>query len=320
VSTDLVERLRCQPVEDVDLHRLYLLVRAASLGLVHSGKYPNPWRSSWTDDDADDLTQELFTSGRHNKLVLTATDDQHLERLIRKTLGRMVIDELRKVGLAALRDRLIDVLGEGEFSKVNDMWGLPNHDPQLVYQGGVATLKGAARSVEVDVLHVRDDAKRGSSFASRDHLEALCAAVLTAAGAYVPLATLIEVVEDRLGLHASSVFEPIDDSIADRDQVPEVEIAETVDAIWQLLEADERKLIPYLDPDDTVRAVAAEVGFGRDKVSRLRRRIYEIMGEHLERHSDPERRAIIHRLVARQLACRRTESDDAALNATEPQP
>jgi hypothetical protein len=320
MSSDLVERLRRQPVDDADLRRLDLLVRAAALGLVRSGRYPNPWRTGWTDDDADDLAQELFASGRHNKLVLTATDDQHLERLVNTTLGRMVIDELRKVGLAALRDRLIDVLGDAEFTKLSDTWGLPNHDPQLVYQGSVATLKDAARGVEVDVLHVRDDSKRSSSFASRDQLEALCTAVLTEAGAYVPLATLIEVVEDRLGLHASSVFEPIDDNIADRDQVPDVEIADTVDAIWQRLEADERKLIPYLDPDDTVRAVAAEIGFGRDKVSRLRRRIYEIMGEQLERHSDPERRAIIHRLVARQLASRRTESDDAALNATEAQP
>lgn len=320
MSSDLVERLRRQPADDADLRGLDLLVRAAALGMVRSGKYPNPWRTAWTDDDADDLAQELFASGRHSRLVLTATDDQHLERLVKKTLGRMVIDELRKVGLAALRDRLNDVLGEGEFSKLNDTWGLPNQDAQLVYQGGVATLKGAARSVEVEVLHVRDDSKRSSSFASRDHLEALCVAVLTEAGAYVPLATLIEVVEDRLGLDASSVFEPIDDNIADRDQVPDVEIVETVDAIWQRLEADERKLIPYLDPDDTVRAVAAEIGFGRDKVSRLRRRIYEIMREHLERHSDPERRAIIHRLVARQLASRRTESDDAALNATEPKP
>lgn len=320
MSADLVERLRRQPVDDADLRRLDLLVRAAALGLVRSGKYPNPWRTGWTDGDADDLAQELFASGRHNKIILTANDDQHLERLVKTALGRMVIDELRKAGFAAVRERLTDILCKGDFCKSNDTWGLSTHDTRLVYQGDASTLKRAARGVEVAVLRVRDDSKRSSSFASREHLEALCTTVLTEASAYVPLATLLEIVEDRLGLHASSLHEPIDDNTADHVHVPDADVADTVDAIWQQLEPDERKLLPYLDPDDTVRAVAEEVGFGRDKVSRLRRRIYEVMRDCLQQHPNTERRAIVDLLIRRQLVSRRTKSDDAALNATEPKP
>lgn len=313
MSAEFVERLRRPAVDPADEKRVRHLVYACALGVVRSDKYPNPWRTGWTDQDADDLTQNLFATDRHHKLILRAKDDQHLERSFKTTLERMIVDELRKAGMSAVRDRLVDVLRKAGFQQSNDTWGLPDRDPGLVHQGDVAALKHAAERVDVEVLHVRDDSKRSSSFASREDLVALCTGVLTEACAYLPLATLVEVVEHRLGVVASSRYEPIDDNTAERDPVPDADVADTVDGIWDRLEPDQRKLLPYLDPDDSVRAVADEVGFGRDKVSRLRREIHDVLREFLEGHAHAERCAVITLLQRRELDVRRTESGDAAL-------
>lgn len=302
--------------------RLDQLVRRAVDAVGRTGNPPPADGDRWTTPALEDLAQQFWTSGSADKVTLSATDDRHLRALVNTAVRHAAIGELRKNGRAALHDRLVDVLGNGDFVKAGQHWRLPEHTPELTYQGSRRDLLEAAFDAPVDRLYVKETSKRETSFASRKQFESMLQAVLERAGAAVSFAELKEVAQRWLNLHPPYLAVPLGDEFASIDEAVgiAVESAEWVDRIWERIGEDGRELLLFMDPQkNTSRDTAKMVGYGHDKVSRVIRATREILREELQDLPRDEQAAILRHLKDRQR--RRmlvhTEQADGALKEVE---
>lgn|GEM_PF-2087544 len=298
--------------------RLAKLVDRAAAAIGRSGNPPPADGQGWTPPGLEDLVQEFWVSGSADKVVLGANDDRHLRALVHTEVRNIAVGELRKSGRAALHDRLVDVLGKGDFVKDGNYWHLPDQAPGVTHQGSSRELLVAAFEVPVDRLYVKETSKRETSFASREQFETVLQAVLERSGAGVSLAELKDVAQRWLNLHPPFSSVSIGEDLASHDEPVELsaESAEYVDQIWGRLGDDGRELLLFMDPKKNVsRDTAAVVGYGHDKVARVIRKNMDIMREELEGLPRDEQAAIVRHLTDRQRLrlLVQTEHADSAL-------
>jgi hypothetical protein len=299
--------------------RLDVVVRRAAEAVGHSGNPPSADGRRWTPDRLEDLVQEFWATGSADKVILASSDDQHLRALVVVVVRNLAIGELRKSGRAALHDRLVDVLAQGEFVKAGAYWRLPGQASDVTYQGSRHDLLDAAFAVPVTRLYVKETSKRESSFATRAQIEDLLRAVLERAGAAVSLADLKDIAHRWLNLHPPYIAVTIKDTFSSSDEAVGVaaEVENAVGRIWVRIGADGQELLLFMDPNkNTSRDTAAVVVYGHDKVARVIKATKEILREELQDLPRDEQLAILRHLKDRQRRrlLAQTDQADGALN------
>jgi hypothetical protein len=177
----------------------------------------------------------------------------------------MVIDQLRAHDETGLRQRILDVLRKGLFEQHREAWGLPGFNTGERYQGSEAALIEAAWAVPVEVLRVRADSKRRSSYASRADFETMLTAILAAAQAPVPLTSLVDACAHRLG-QAATVFDAEADPATTAGTPEDILVGQSIASVlWAQLTASQRAVVPYLDL--SARKAAVVIGLGPSAVN-----------------------------------------------------
>jgi hypothetical protein len=269
------------------------------LSVIRDNRIPKPGGGTWNAEDAQDLVQDLFVSGRVNKLVLSAADDADFLAKATVATRNMIVDRLRETGQAAVRERVIDVLNKGAFVKHRvkgeDSYGLVGQDGGERYQGNRVDLRLAADRAPVRLYPFNPDAERASSFAPREDIERLLTTVLAEAGAPVPVATLVEVVGQRVDL--GRVPDQVDADPVLPMTNPEAALigAEIADEIWARLTPTQRQLLPHLDA--SAREAAQDGPLKKSAMAVGRKGIVAIASEYGVDLNGADRTAVLRRLM-----------------------
>lgn len=261
-------------------------------------------RSTTSDDNAIwDYVGDFLVergAGVTAMLLTSATDEESMSRLLRKSLRHWLIDQVRKTARGALRRRLERLVSDDDRFEV-----VPEGQPgagrwRLAGGSGapagspLATLRAVAWAVrDVRVPPWTSQERRGPA-ADEPSLHRIMVAVLTAAGGSLQPATIVTVFADRLP-HA---LDPTEESLvedaanlpggvdshdsaqilADREQVGQA--TQLARDFYKEMSADERQLLPQLH--GTIGEQMKATGRGKSqtylRVSALKERLKALLG------------------------------------------
>jgi hypothetical protein len=305
----------------------YELVHRTFTAVTWRRNFPPPeGAGGWTPELIQDAVQDFLTDrtgqGRLSRIALRAGDDAEFKRLLDVAVKNFLIDRVRKGARAKLWRRLNEVLGaDARFVEVGDSWTLRELPAAERWAGREADLVAAAWRVEdVRVVRWRPDARRDGPVADRTALVAVCAAIIEAAGAPVPLSTLTEVVAQRFNVGAPPLLilvdapelaehpvrlqgavstEALPSELVGAARVqhpgPERLIAEE---IWGQLGEQERMQLPVLDLG--VRAQGEVLGLGHSQAAKAAARLKEKLRVLLGDEDEPTRQEIVRHLQEMQ--------------------
>jgi hypothetical protein len=322
----------------------YALVRRTFEAVIRLRRFPAPaGLGRWTPEAVEDTVQDFLADtagrGRLARMALRAGDDREFRRLLDAAVKNHLVDQLRKSARVKLWRRLGEILAEDDrFIEVGRAWTLREVGGWAPWAGREAELDTAAWQVrEVRIVRWRPDAKREGPAADRASLVAVCAAVITAAGAPVSLDVLMRVVARRFDVGDPPLLALIDavDLIDLQAQRPGAAAGVITEAdlprkpagaarverpgperriaaeIWVELTCQERLQLPILD--EGVRAQGKVLGMGRSQAAvaaaLLKEKLRVLLGD-----QDPAtRQEVVRHLQAMQArwADRRSGSPDA---------
>jgi hypothetical protein len=260
-----------------------LLMRNLAGQVTRTASFPPPeGYNSWSPEAVDDFLAELFAA-KGNEFVLTcyveASDDASLERLLLRTIRNFLIDQAKTTERGKLRRRLEGLLEKDlRFARVSrgqpgaGGWYLADQ-PNAPWQGDSTHLDLAAASVR-GVTITRWNTSGPTPKSVKDALLSVAEGVLRAAGGSVSMAVLTRVVETRFALIAPLIVGGIDGEIAadfvEAETDPpglELTVHETAQEIYQVLDLQERALLPHLGAplDDQMQVL--ELGRARTRLA-----------------------------------------------------
>jgi hypothetical protein len=185
----------------------YELVCGTFEAVIRLRRFPAPVGvDRWTPEAVEDTVQDFLADhggdGRLGRMALRAGDDQEFRRLVDAAVKNYLIDQLRKGAQVKLRRRLGEILaGDDQFVAVGKAWTLRQGGGDVAWAGREADLDTAAWQVrDIRMVRWRPDAKRDGPVADRSSLMAVCAAIITTAGAPVPLDVVTRVVARRFNV------------------------------------------------------------------------------------------------------------------------
>jgi hypothetical protein len=305
-------------VEDLRAGRFtpeaYALVRKTFEAVIRLRRFPAPlglgqWTSEAVEDTVQDFLADRDGDGRLARMALRAGDDREFRWLLDTAVKNFLIDRLRKSARAKLWRRLGEVLAaDDRFVEVGRAWTLREVGGEAQWAGRVAELDSAAwRVPDVRVVRWRPSAKREGPVAGRDVLVALCAAIIAAAGAPVPLDVLTRVVARRFNVGDPPLLAVVDAAelvelqahhpAATVGVVTEAELPQEsggaaqvqspgperllADEIWAELTDQERLQLGVLD--EGVRAQGVALGLGHSQAAasalRLKEKLRVLLGD-----------------------------------------
>jgi hypothetical protein len=292
---------------------VYELVRGTFEAVIRLRRLPAPvgvdrWTAEAVEDTVQDFLADRDGDGRLGRMALRAGDDQELRRLLDAAVKNYLIDQLRKRARVKLRRRLGEILtGDDQFVTVGKAWTLRQVGGDVAWAGREADLEAAAWQVrDVRMVRWRPDAKRDGPFADRSSLVAVCAAVITTAGAPVPLDVLTRVVARRFNVDDPPLLALVDaveltegragrsgvtaEVVTEADllrglagvtrvEQPGVERLIAVE-IWVALAEQERLQLPLLDEGVRVQGAAIDLGRSQAAVAaaRLKEKLRVLLG------------------------------------------
>lgn len=291
---DLVTALRCAPTGET-LQAAWRMLRKAAVDVTRDNRIPRPGGGPWSAEDLDDLVQEVFASGRFDKLVLSSSDDAHFRARSTVAIKHMIIDQLRESGQSALRERVVDVLNRGDFVSVGDAYGLADHNPEDRYQAASAPLHQAAQRTPARVQPFNPNAERASSFAPRSDLEAVLTAVLQAAGAPVATTTLVQIVGYRVAVGRIPDIPDADPVVPSVTPEQTTIGNSTAYAIWEQLTPTQRRVVPLMD--NSAREAAKEIGLGKTVIAEAMSGVRTVAQAHGADLDDDTQREVMRELL-----------------------
>jgi hypothetical protein len=206
-------------------------------------------------------------SGVTTMLLATASDDEGVIRLLRTSLRRWLVDQVRKTARGTLRRRLTRLISEDERFEVvpegqvgADRWrlagsaGLPTGPP-------LAELRVAAWEVADVRVPPWTSEKRRPPAADGPSLCRIMLAVLARAGGSLEPETVVTVFADRLPHALDPAEEPLTDAAADWIAGPDTgdparvvvdgehasDAARSARDFYDQMSAEERRLLPHLN-------------------------------------------------------------------------
>jgi hypothetical protein len=292
----------------------YALVRRIFETVIRLRRFPAPaglgrWSPEAVEDAVQDFLADRDGHGRLARMALRAGDDQEFQRQLYAAVKNHLIDQLRKDARVKLWRRLGEVLaGDDRFIELGGAWTLREVGGQAPWAGREAELDTAAWQVrDVRIVRWRPDARREGPAADRASLVAVCAEIIRAAGAPVPLDVLIRVVGRRFnvgdppllalvdavdladlqvqypgatdGIITEAEFrrEPVGTARLDRPGPERLVAVE----IWSELTDQERLQLPILD--EGVRAQGEVIGLGHSQAAlaaaRLKEKLRVLLGD-----------------------------------------
>ncbi len=243
--------------------------------------------------------------GVSTMLLTSASDDESVGRLLRKSLRNWLIDRVRRTSRGALRRRLTRLISEDErFEAVPEgqpgagRWRLagtagPPTGPPF------ATLRAAAWGIRDVRIPPWNSEERRAPIADEPSLQRIMFAVLTEAGGSLEPETVVAVFADRFphaldpaevpltneatevadGLEASDPAQAVVDMERDDDS------ARCAEDIYAHLSAEERRLLPQLH--GTVREQMRATGLRKSQtylhIKALRERLHALLGDEEDR-------------------------------------
>lgn len=253
---------------------------------------PPPSQPAWTADDVREVAHNFLTDDgtprRLASLLLRATDDDSLSRLLEAAVRNFLRDQARRTDLGAFRRRLREVLSDAAGiqrvdTPLGEAWVVGTVDAQAPpYTGDAAALDGAAWSIEAPLVRWRSESRR-SPIADAEALAAVATAVIESADAPIPTGTLTEVGLRRFSLAATPAVQDLDDEPAARGAVTtDVLVTDrqaALDAFLQLSDRERRLLTVWNQP---VRQIADEIGLGHSATAVAVRRLEALLTELLD--------------------------------------
>jgi hypothetical protein len=305
-------------VEDLRAGRFtpeaYALVQKTFKAVIRLRRFPAPvgfdrWTSEAVEDTMQDFLADRDGDGRLARMALRAGDDRGFRRLLDTAVKHYLIDRLRKSARAKLWRRLGEVLAaDDQFVEVGRAWTLREVGGEAPWAGREAELDTAAWQVpDVRIVRWRPDAKREGPVAGRDDLVVVCAAIIAAAGAPVPLDVVTRVVARRFNVGDPPLLALVDAAdlvdlqayhpaatvgvVAEAELPQELEGAAQVQRpgperllaaeIWAELTDQERLQLGVLD--EGVRAQGVALGLGHSQAAasalRLKEKLRVLLGD-----------------------------------------
>lgn len=245
------------------------------------------------EDMASDFYEDKGDKVTANLLVL-ATNDDSVGRLLRTSIRHWLIDQARKTAIGSIRHSVEKVLaGDATFQKVGPgaRWRLAGTTggPFGGDHGELIRAAGSVRRVRIQPWR---STSRRAPLANRASVVAVCRAVLSAANGSLELGELVHVLLIRFPVVLDPAIVPVSDfeyEYADVELTPEEhvvaadeELAAAVSAaqVVGMLTPDERRIIRYLD---NLPALQHELGCGRSQsyehARRLKEKLRELVGD-----------------------------------------
>ena len=282
------------------------------------------WTSETTIEVAHEFLTDERTPRRLTAILLRATDDTSLQRLLEAAVRNYVRDRLRSTDHGAFRRKLRDVLEGDERITRRDQppgeaWMLSDTPDVEPFTGDPATFDAAAWSVDAPLLRWRSESRR-DPVTDRDSLAEVCMSVIDAAERPVLTNTLVEVGMRRFALANSPVLIDLDDEPSlDGPTVADEVVTDTqAEEILSQLTDSERVMLVHWEL--SVRELGQVLGLGKSatsvRVGRLEARLTQLLGG----RGDGE--AVWDALMrsAHGWWESRTGSSDAPFDATERKP
>jgi hypothetical protein len=248
-------------------------------------------------DDATDKASDFFVKKGETvttNLLVLATDDESVGRLLRTSIRHWLIDQARTTGIGSVRHSVEKVLADDDaFEQVGPgaRWRLAGTFGGP-FSGDENELLRAARSVRSVRIPQWSSSSRRAPLADRASIVAVCRAVLSAANGSLEVGQLVHVLLERFPVVLDRVIVPVsdfEDDCADAELTPEEQVmaaedeltaAVTAAQVVGMLAPEERRIVRYLDD---AKAVQRELGCGRSQayehVKRLREKLRELVGD-----------------------------------------
>jgi hypothetical protein len=297
-----------------------LLYRTAA-AVIRFDRLPPPsdhpvWTQDAVREVAHDFLADPRTTRRLSTIMLRATDDDSLGRLLEAAVRNYLRDRSRQSDHGAFRRRLREVLSASEALEVialpvGEAWTTPQVGGAAPpYTGSAASLDAAAWSIETPIVRWRSEARRSPTDAAG--LAAVAEAVIETAGAPITTDVLVEVGLRRFSLANTPAVADLDDDPPAGDPLPDELVADRAVAAeaFEQLTARERQLLRVWD--QPVRDVANAIGLGRSAAAVAVRRLEALLTELLDQHADPDTVWVELQHLAHAWAEHRTERPDAS--------
>lgn len=257
--------------------------------------------SDWRQEDIDDLVGDFFADRIKPvtaMLVVQASDEASVGRLLRKSIRYWLIDRVRRTGEGALRRRLEQVLaGDEAFERVPagaqgaGRWRLRDTDVPP-WSGRLADLIEAAQAVPRVRIPRWSSSTRRPPIADMASIIAVAREAMDVAGGSLEIAQLTAVFAARFPAVLDPVIVPMPDDpdsvVGDADPTPEeLQIAEddelesgvTAAEVVGMLSPVERRLVPHLDDPAMIGTI---LGCGRSqayyRTGRLKAKLAQLLG------------------------------------------
>lgn len=281
--------------------------------VVRTGPFPLPTGySHWSDEAVADVAGRVYASkskGLALRVLGQATSQNSLERIILATVERALIDEAKSTETGKLRRRLVTVLGrDARFVHLDtpeECWALVGR-PQEMWQGDLDDLLEAARAVRGYTITTWNVG--GPTAAPvKQALREISHGVLDYADGAVRDQELAIVVRERfvliapLQLTSSELLSEESEPVSDSETGPEAEVVliATADAVWALLDADERAALAYVGQGQPVEEWAPIVDLRPAEAELVEERVLEEL--RLAVADDQDARALLAELRGRSI-------------------
>lgn len=277
-----------------------MLYRAARAAARH-GRFRPGEGDVWDENAVHELASDVLTAGGTRmltSLMLRATDDPSLERLMFRAVTNHLRDRDRREGHGPLVRSLKDVVSDdsnplfGVETPSGLAWTLPTVGME-VWSGDLRQLIRAALEVtDVSIIRWRHSARR-SPVAKRSSLVRVMSGVIEEAGGPIPYTTMVEVVEHRFALTPPPLTLELDDEPAPAEPAATpadlAEASETATAIFdQLTERERRTLHFYEEGSTTVRELAEILQMSKSTTANTVGRLKAALADALAEDPNPE--------------------------------
>ena len=298
------------------------------LAVALRGGFPPPDGGQWSGAKANDVAVSFLTHHRTPKIIdsmlLTCGDEQALARVLQGVVRNFLRDLGRATEMGRLVVRVRRALRESTtFQPVRgDRWALAG-GPAAASGIGPDALAAAASSVPITFQLWSPTARRNEPFADRNSIEALLAAVLTAAGGSLRAGDLARALAPSLQVVSSPVLAELDpgdhpaalpldlevdqvgNDVANRDRAQEV---------FAVLSDRERIALAYVDLNS--RELGELLQLGHSQAAIIKNRAIELLQRELGDESDGQEVAELVLEFTKIWSERRTDRDDETYEST----
>ena len=242
---------------------------------VRARNYPAPHGDgAWSEDDVAELVHEMVLACSQgasfvDTLLSAAADEQSLRAVVAHRIMLAFSNRSRETDTGHLTVRIRKLLrASDQFTLQPDgRWqatGVIDPANGAGHSSAESLLRAAFAVPDIKVTRWSELSERRAPFAAKSDLERLCAAVITAAGGSIADVELIKILADYFGLRPGTVSVADAESDIAPSAAPDPATNAVADSfvqlIWEQLNDDERRMLPWLSDSLSQAALALNIG------------------------------------------------------------